>query len=111
MYVHAGTEFDFFGFTRAPFRVLRLLLLLIDILSEVHDATYRRASLAGYFDQIEPCLLGDFQGLFRIHDAHLVSLGAYDSDFWDANAVVTSNFREWVLTSGRSRLPRGFGIN
>jgi len=53
-----------------------LLLLLVHVLAEIHDAAHRRGGGSGDFDEIEVELEREGDGLRRIHDPELAAFGA-----------------------------------
>src|SRR5690606_28662723 len=67
---------------------VRLLLLRVQALAEIHDATDRRAPFRRRFDQVEPRFARDAQRLFRGDDPELSAFRVDDPNLADPDCLV-----------------------
>ena len=79
--------------TNCPLSFARLFVsfrLLEAIMTVVHDAAHVRLGFRGHFDQVETCLFGKFQGLFKRKHPKMLALLVYYSDFLFTDLVIDS---------------------
>ena len=70
----------------------RLERALVLELAEVHELAHRRAGHRCNFDQIQIDVRGQLEGLLQRDDAHLLTLGADQSDLGHADLLVDAWF-------------------
>jgi len=66
------TELDFLYLARRGFHVRGLLLFLVDVLAEIHDAANRRGRVGRNFDEVETNFQRERDGLLRIENTELL---------------------------------------
>ena len=95
----AGGELDLLDAAAGGLRVTLLLLLLVDVLAEVHDAAHGRRRIGGHLDEVEPYLKREVDGLGRVEDAQLLAFGGDHPDLRNLDAVVAADGRERVVVT------------
>ena len=73
-----------------------LLLLLVDVLAEVHDAAHRRRGVRCDLDEIESVLEREIDGFRRFQNPELLTFGRNNPHSRSLDAVVAADGRERV---------------
>jgi hypothetical protein len=68
-------ELDFLDLARGGFHVRGLLLLLVNVFTEIHNAAHRRRRIRRNLDEIEPNLKRETDRFLRVDDAELTPFG------------------------------------
>jgi len=96
MLFNARGKLDFLDLARRRFRVRVLLLLLVNILAEIHDAAHRRGRIRRHLDQIQAVLQCKIHGLRRIQNPQLLALWRNYPNCRGLDAMIAANGRERV---------------
>ena len=94
MVFNSNTKFHFLHLSRRTLLVLALLFFLgefVLILSKIEYAANRWSGGWGYFDKVQPGILGDNKGISRRHNSYLLPLGTNHTDFTGADFIVFTN--------------------
>jgi hypothetical protein len=93
----AGGELDLLDLAGGRFHMARFLLLLVNVLVEVHDPADGRLRVRGDFDEVEVELLRQAHRLGCGHHPQLGPLGGNHPNLGCTNAEVTADIRERVV--------------
>jgi len=69
-------------------RLVKLLILLVEILTVIHYLANRRSCSRRYLYQVQASLFSDLYSLLRRHDSELFILIAYNSNFASSDSLV-----------------------
>ncbi len=89
-------ELDLLDLAGRGLRVGGLLLLLVHVLAEVHDAAHRRRGVGSHLHEVQPVLQREIDGLGGIDDPQLFSLGGDQPHLRHLDPVIAADGREGV---------------
>ena len=93
----AGSELDLLDLAGGRFHMARFLLLLVNVLVEVHDPADGRLRVRSNFDQVEIELLRQAHRLGSGHHSQLRALGRNHPNLRRTDAQVAPDIRERIV--------------
>jgi len=99
VFLDAGAELDLLDLARRRFRVGVLLLLLVNVLAEIHDTADGGLGVGRDLDEIETDLNRQLERLFRLKNAELLALGTDHANLRDLDAMIATDVRKRVVVT------------